>query len=223
MKRRVILPLIIFVLAWPAFGVDYAAWVRATDRTANPEIIRLMDEGDFSQTLEAAAALGERSDFYVADIVSAYLTFSHRRRPVESERILLAIVASLFPEDLAPAEKRSRFDVNRAAFLDLIRRTEEFETPALRAWCLRLALIGGDGSQYPILAREFERIISKLKKTRGLLDRSETEEFLVMCDMIEKTNRIEFLSLLVDGARFSNDRLVVERSRAVAQALDTRR
>jgi hypothetical protein len=220
MKSCFLVVIAVIACSCPIFAVDYAAWVRTTDRSSNPDIIRLMAEGDLAQALDIASALGRRADPYVADIIARYLSLYEGGRQYQYERVLLTLLDSVFYRGLSEEERKRRADANKDIIPNVINECEEFTLPELRASCIRLASLSDAAGSGPLLEREGERIVARLKRNRGLLDRAETEEFLVICDAIEKLKSKEFRSLLVDCARLSDDRTVVERARALAAALD---
>jgi hypothetical protein len=219
MIRSTLIFIVVLLLATPGFAVDYGAWVRTTDRSFNPQIIQLLDEESFAQGLEIAAALGERTDRYFSDILAHVLALHRRGRQYETERLLVTLLASVFRRDRDPAEQGAWLAANRERLLVMIDECEYFESPELRSYCLRLAVLSGEKRYFALPQREAARLVSKLIKTRGLLDRTETEEILVMCEAIEAWHRSEYRSLLDDLARYSNDPIVVKRVRGLAARL----
>ncbi len=219
MKKMLIVLVSFIALAPPSFGLDIAEWVRSTDRSANPEIIRLMSEGDLAQTLAVASALGARPDPYVADIVASYLSAHRNGRQYESERVLSNILSAVFPRTLSEAETAARLEANREAVSALVEVCEGFESAELRAACIRLGAASGQTGIGPLISREGGRLAARLQKNRGRVERAEAEEIHVIMDAIEKFGAKEFRSLLVDFARFSHDRRIVERARALSAAL----
>jgi hypothetical protein len=220
MIRSTLILITALILASPGFAVDYGAWVRTTDRSFDPQIILLLDEENFTQGLDIATALGERTDQYFSDILAHFLALHRRGRQYETERLLVALLASAFRRDRDPAEQSAWLEANREALLIMIDGCEDFENPELRSYCLRLAVLSREEKYFALPLREAARLVVKLKKTRGLLDRAETEEILVICEAIEAWRRSEYRSLLDDLARYSNDPLVVKRVRELAARLD---
>jgi hypothetical protein len=217
--KRIIFVLCILLLSQQSFSEDYASLVTGTDRRANPDLLALMTGHGLEPALAIAAALGRREDHYVADIIEYFLRHYHSVKLYESECIILTIVASLFPSDLPDIDFRERFTLNGAILHGLVADLETFESPDLRAACLRLAGRRNDPSYYPLLARTGEKMIRRLRSTGGRLTNVEYEEIFVFLEAVERISLKELKTPVAGIARYAADRRVVERARELLRAL----
>ncbi|MBN2353209.1 MAG: hypothetical protein JXD23_11610 [Spirochaetales bacterium] len=210
----------LIALCRPGFTDGSTDWVETTDRSDDPEIIRLMDESNFSRKIELAKALGERRDPYAADIIVHYLSLYRHNRRYEQDLVLSSILSAVFPPKSEEARRTARIEANREAIADLIGECDGFESDALKAACIRLGVDAGIAGIGPLAAREGGRLALSLRKNRGLADRAQTEEILAILEAIGRLGVKNFGGLPADFARFSGDRRIVERARAVTSTLE---
>jgi len=202
------------------FADGAADWIQTTDRSDDPEIIRLMDEGDLERKLEAAKALGLRRDPFVGNVIGHFLALYRHDRQYEYELVIESILASVFPPQAGEAERAARSEANRETLAALIAACDGFGSGALKAACIRLGAAAGTAGVGPLAAREGGRLLERLRRNRGSADRADTEEILAILDAIAVLGMKDFGALPADFARFSGDKRVVERARALAGTLE---
>ena len=134
----------LLALCCPVFADGSTDWVETTDRSDDPEIIRLMDESDFSRKIELAKALGARRDPYAADIIVHKI---RQQRDAEitvflllrGERDLFLFAVRVAQRQRPPAvesveaRRTARIAANREAIADLIGECDGLESDALKA------------------------------------------------------------------------------------------
>jgi len=154
----------------------------------------------------------------VSDIIEYFFTHVRTDHRYEAERILAVLLASSFPGGQTTADFGARFEPNRDALLSLADALEEFGSPDLRGLLLRLAGHSGDIRFRALYARLGERIATRLQETGGKLRTEEYEEALLLLEAIRLSNCAELKPVIVAIARYSGERFLVDRARAVLSA-----
>ncbi|MCX7030275.1 MAG: hypothetical protein NTU62_09165 [Spirochaetes bacterium] len=212
-------PFLVFLLLLATVHPAGALWrefALASDRSNDPVILDLLEDATLDERLEILAAVGERADPFIGAYLDDFL-LRHTSRPAESEHLMRVLLASAFPRSTALDQLAERVAPNQAALLAASARLATFVDPQLCAAIVRLIplLPGGLSDLLGIV----DRLVNRLGQGDGFLDPRDDG---LLLDALEAMGRIgspDFLEPALAVARLSRERIVVERSRAVARAL----
>jgi hypothetical protein len=218
MNRSIISGLLLICSLSP-IQADDIDWIITSDRTMNSDIIQQMTGGGTNTALRIAAALGKRKDPDASEIISFFYSSIQGKEAPRAELILTAIFRSLFSGDMGFQERRERFLANRDILIRVISDLRQFESTDLKNELFRMMIYPEAPRFSSLIGEEAGELIRQLRQTRGYLNPGETEEILVILDVIVRLSLVDLKGLCVQFAQYSSDKRVVTQARQAAGKL----
>lgn len=188
----------------------------ASDRSFDGVILEALGGAELAERIEILSAVARRDDPFIGAYLDAYL-LRHASRPAESEHLLRVLLDAAFPRTAALSALAERVAPNRDALLAAAARLDTFADPQLCAAIVRVIplLAGGRGDLLALL----ERLCALVRARDGLLDPRQSGLLLDALEAARAIGSPDFLAPVLEAARLSRERVVVERARSVALAL----
>jgi hypothetical protein len=207
MRTAAIIPMLVlgFTLFHPekVAAQDYASWIRYSNRGDNQLIVEMLRQGDLSEALEIATAVGLREDAEIQEIVLAVGETVDPRPQWERELILRVLLASVFPDSLGSVELEAGLHKNRAGIDFLVDGLPGFSL-SLQREVIRLLGYFHPPEYSSALMAEGRRLADLLRLQRGELNGEQAGLTLTYLQTLERVGNPDFADLVL---------LIVERSR----------
>ena len=189
MPRALILP--VLVCAFFCFGPAPApcqspvSWIRYSDSSDNLLIAEMIEQGDLSFSLEAASALGLRTDVRVGEIILTLCEGVDERPQWEREMILRMLLASVFPAGAAESDLAARLEENGEAIQFLAADLLRFSL-SLKREVIRLLGFHHPAGSLSTLMEEGRRLSDLLRLQSGELEGEQAGLALTYLDTIQR-------------------------------------
>ncbi len=227
MKRRFLLSFAVFVALsaelLSAQGGGGAAsavtqLVRDSNASANGLILSMMSEGNLTQSLEIARALGERRDPYIGNILAGIASGAHGKDGYLAELRLRVLLMGFFTggDFLRGRVESARLAPNAAEVKSLVLRLPDFEDPVLKAELLGLAIEAAPREAAKLAAGEGVYLHALLRSGGGLLAPERREEALAYLGLVGRLKDPVLIEQTIGLIAASRDPEFVRRARAVS-------
>jgi hypothetical protein len=208
----------ICLLPTAAAAQDYASWVRYSDRGDNPLIVESIRQGDLTAGLEIAAAIGQREDLEIQEIILAVGEAIDPRPQWERELILRALLASVFPASLESSELEARLRKNRDGFDFLVAGLPRF-TLSLRREVIRLLGFLHPPEYVSALMSEGRRLADVLQTQQGRLNGEQAGLTLTYLATVGRIADPEFANIVLLILQRTRHLEVAEAARSLSRSL----
>jgi hypothetical protein len=204
--------------AAPASAQEIAAWVAASDRRTNPLVRELLLSPSLEARLEAAAALGERGDPYVEDLVEALVGRLHGPQSYAEELVLRVLLAAVFADSLPPARLQEALQANPRALELLAENLHLFGTPLARESYRLLGRLP-EGRFRSALMAEGRRLAAALRQAEGRSDGEQSSRLVAYLEAVEEAGDPELVEGVLSILQWCRSEEVGARARRTVQAL----
>ena len=201
-----------------ATAQDYASWIRRSDSRDNRLIAEMMDQGDLTAGLQIAAALGDRQDAEIQDIILAVGEASDARPQWERELILRALLVSVFPASLGDGELADRLAANREGFHFLVSGLPGF-TLSLKREIIRLLGFFHPAEYLGSLMREGRLLAELLQRQEGQLNGEQAGLILTYLETLRRIADPEFGDIVLLIRKRSRHPEVAQAANNVSRSL----
>lgn len=220
MRLLVAAGVLLSLLAAPAFGQDYAAFVTGGDRRDNPLIVEMLRTADLSAAIRIAQALGRRSDPYVADLLVRLLEDAAGRSGPARELELRVLLASVFAADLP--DLRERLEVNREGVAHLAARIAGL-SPPLQREILRVLTLSTEAADSGALMALGMSLAGLLRRQGGRADAEQAALLRAYLQAVTALGDPDFAPVALLILERTREASVARAARNAARALLTRR
>jgi hypothetical protein len=218
MPLRVLITAAALFSLHPAVAQDYASWVRFSDSTDNSLIIEMIEQGELSSGLEAAAALGSRRDPLIQDIILAVGQSVDQRPAWERELLLRVMLRSVLPPSLERSEWTERLKVNREAIDFLAANLPHYDPPLKREIIRILGFLTPPG-HLSTLMWEGRQLGELLLTQSGELNGEQAGLALAYLDTVGRIGDPEFANVVLFILERCRHMEVAEKARSVSRSL----
>jgi hypothetical protein len=197
---------------------ELGSWVPSTDRRVNPLIGEILLAPPTADRLEAARALGQRSDPYVSDLIGSLLGRLHGGGTYEDALVLRVMLDAVFDRSLLPKELQRRAVENRAGLELLAESLPSFDA-ALARETYRLLALGADRPLVGVLMREGRALGEDLQRRRGRSDAEQADRLMAYLEAAAAAGDGELAEPVVAILEHTRTREVAHYARQVLAAI----
>jgi hypothetical protein len=219
MVKSICIGILFLLFLFPLHCFDYTDVIRATDRSYNSIIIRVITSVSLNERIEVIKALGQRDDPYVEDILYSLINQCAGRKKEEIEYLIRVLLHTMFSPLLDEGILSSRLLANKEVLVDMIRQLHIFDDPMLRCQVFWIIPYFHDMSLNSSVMSEGQRLIELCKKKNGLPGTLVDEEITAFLELTAVIGNTDFLDIVMSFRTHSRTKKIIEKAREVATLL----